>query len=96
MKLFQFILAVLATYRATRLVTADKISEPLREWVEARSDWFGYLTSCDWCLSVWVAPLPAISVVLWPTNRVVLVVLTALSLSALTGFIHLVERLLDK
>ncbi len=95
MKLFPFILAALATYRATRLITGDMISERFRDWVESRSEMFGYLVSCDWCTSIWLAPLPALSVVLWPTNRVVLIILTALSLSALTGFLHLVENRLD-
>lgn len=96
MKLFPFILAILATYRVTRLVTGDMISENFRSWVDSRSKTLGYLVSCDWCLSIWLAPLPAVAVVLWPDNRVVLIVLTALSLSALTGFLHLFENRLDK
>ena len=85
--------AALATYRLTRLVTADKITEPLRERVTSR--WLGYLVQCDWCLSIWVAPWPALAVVLWPDNRVVMVALIALALSAVTGFVSLVEQRLD-
>jgi len=96
MNVLVLILAVLATYRLTRLVTADKISANFRSWVDSRWERIGYLVECDWCLSIWFAPLPATAVVLWPDNRVVLIGLTALSLSALTGFIHLFERRLDK
>lgn len=95
MKLFPFVLAILATYRATRLVTADMITERFRDWVDARSETFGYLVQCDWCTSIWLAPAPAVAVVLWPTNRIVLIILAALSLSALTGLIHLLENRLE-
>lgn len=96
MPILPLILAVLATYRLTRLVTADMISENFRSWVDSRSKTLGYLVECDWCTSIWLAPLPAVAVVLWPDNRVVLIGLTALSLSALTGLLHLVENRLDK
>jgi hypothetical protein len=88
-----FIIAGLATYRVTRLVTADKITEALRQRVTSK--WLGYLVQCDWCLSIWLAPAPALAVVLWPDNRAVLVVLVALALSAVTGLLAMVEQRLD-
>jgi len=89
-------IVALATYRLTRLVTADKITEALRSRAFRRqSNWLGYLVTCDWCLSVWVAPLPTVAAVLWPDNRVVLVGLVALAASALTGLASLIERRLD-
>lgn len=96
MEILPLVLAALATYRLTRLVTADQISANFRSWIESKSKRLGYAAECDWCLSIWFAPFPAAAVVLWPTNRVVLVVLLALSLSALAGFIALFERRLDK
>jgi hypothetical protein len=87
-------LVALATYRLTRLVTADKITEPVREWVNSRSEWAGYLVTCDWCLSIWIGPLVAIPAVLWPSTMVTVVV-AALSASAVTGLLSLVERRLD-
>ena len=90
-----FIVAVLATYRLTRLVTADKITEPIRGWVVDRSEWFGYLVTCDWCLSIWVAPLPALGIVLWGDVTPVRLVLAALALSGATGLFSLLERRLD-
>ena len=88
-------LAALATYRLTRLVTADKITEPLRIWVLDRSEWAGYLVTCDWCLSIWISPPVALCAVLWGDNRLVLVVLVWLAVSAVTGVLSLVERRLD-
>jgi hypothetical protein len=88
-----FIIAGLATYRVTRLITADKITEALRQRVTSK--WLGYLVQCDWCLSIWLAPAPALAVVLWPDNRAVLVVLVALALSAVTGLLAMVEQRLD-
>jgi hypothetical protein len=90
-----FVLVALATYRLTRLVTADKISQPLREVAVARSDFLGYLTSCDWCLSIWVAPIPVAVNVIWPTNRVILAGTIALACSAVAGLLSLAESRLD-
>lgn len=81
------LLAVLATYRLTRLVTTDRILDAPREWVQARFDRLGYLVGCDWCSSVWLAPWLVGPAVLWPTNRVVLVVLGVLAASGVTGFL---------
>lgn len=81
------ILAALATYRATRLVTTDRIFAAPREWIEARYDRLGYLVTCDWCSSIWLAPLFVGPVILWPANRGVLFVLGTLAASAVTGFL---------
>lgn len=48
----------LAVYRATRLVTQDRITEPLREavWRHRPADkGIGYLITCPWCSSMWLA-----------------------------------------
>jgi hypothetical protein len=90
------LLAVFATYRLTRLVTADAITEPLRVWADVKSQKFGYLLSCDWCLSMWVAPPVAVIAVVWGDNRVVLGAGLALMLSALTGLLATVERRIDQ
>jgi hypothetical protein len=92
-----YLLAALATYRVTRFITADALFEPVREKIEsvleARSWHRGvYLINCDWCLSIWVAPLPAIAVMLWPENRGVLLALLILTFSAVTGLASTVEK----
>lgn len=97
MTALHLVLAALACYRLTRLVTADKITERFRDWANARRrDWPGYLSGCDWCLSIWLAPLPAVAVVVWPDNRAILAALVALSLSAITGLIATVEQRIDR
>lgn len=83
------VLAIGATYRITRLITADYIAAPVREWIVRR---FGegklaYLSSCDWCLSFWFGWPPAVLAVWWPTNRVVWLILLALTASTLVGLI---------
>jgi hypothetical protein len=95
MTAFWFIVVALATYRLTRLVTADKITEPIRRFVEVRSQWLGYLVTCDWCLSIWVAPLPALVAIRAGDRWWVQAGLVALGASALTGLFSLVERRLD-
>lgn len=91
-----WVVAALAVYRATRLITADFIFEPLRSWADRRRrDWPGYLASCDWCVSVYVAAVVAPVVIVWGDNRVVVGVLVALALSAVAGLVAEVDRLLS-
>ena len=87
--------ATLATYRLTRLVTADRITERLRIEVDSRSKNLGYLITCDWCLSIWVAPCVAWMVHEWGDRAVVRVGVLALAMSAVTGLLSLVESRLD-
>lgn len=44
----------LAVFRLTRLVTTDAIMQPARDAIQGRP-FVREVTSCDWCLSVWVA-----------------------------------------
>jgi hypothetical protein len=55
-----------ATARVTRLISADKVSKPARQWVVERwgpSSWLGYLLHCRWCVSMYVAPVAAAAVI---------------------------------
>lgn len=90
------VLVALSTYRLTRLVTADRITQKLREAVLARGEMIGYLVTCDWCLSIWLAPIPTGLAVAFPENRLVHVALLALSASALTGLLAGIEGKLDR
>ena len=90
------ILIGLSTYRVTRLVTADRILQTPRAWIVRRYRRLGYLVTCDWCFSIWVAPGPVALGVLWPENRLVWAVLIGLSASSLTGMLSLVEARLDR
>ena len=91
-----FAICVLATYRLTRLVTADKITEPIRTAVLDRSQWFGYLVTCDWCLSMWIAPPVAFIGINFIDSTPVWVVFGALAFSALSGLIATIEARLDQ
>ncbi|MFI5495584.1 hypothetical protein [Actinoplanes sp. NPDC051859] len=55
---FEVAIVVLAVARLTRLVCADKITEPVRASVVRRlpaGSMWAYLLYCRWCVSVWVA-----------------------------------------
>jgi hypothetical protein len=61
------LLGLFATARVTRLITADKVSQPVRRAVVDRwgpSSWLGYLLHCRWCVSMYVGP-PAAAAVVW-------------------------------
>jgi hypothetical protein len=82
-----WVLAALATFRLTRLVTTDRLLDAPREWVQARFDRLGYLVGCDWCSSVWVAPGPAVLAVFHADNPWALLVLAVPSASAVAGLL---------
>ena len=90
------LLVVVATYRLTRVFTADRIMDRFRAWAERTNSTLGYLITCDWCLSIWLAPIPTALVILFPGNRLVVGGLVALSASALTGLMSLLERKWDR
>jgi len=94
-------LAAFATYRITRFITADALFEPVRERLETLCEDRGwhrltYLLSCDWCLSIWIAPVPASVIMFWPDNRALILGLIILTLSALTGLASTLERSLEE
>lgn len=84
------LLTIGAIARVTRLITADKLTEPIREWLTDRwgeESKRAYLVSCDYCASMYVAPIIATVAVLWPTNRVIIIGLIALTASFVSGLI---------
>ena len=92
-----------ATHRLARLVTADYIMAWLRSWTERRDERAGrsadepgklaYLVTCDWCVSMYVAPVISVVAVWWGDNRVVLAALLALTASAFAGNMARLENL---
>lgn len=44
----------LAVFRATRLVTEDSITEPIRRRLDRRPRLVAFL-ECPWCVSMWLA-----------------------------------------
>lgn len=81
------LLVIGATYRLTRLLTADYITKPIRTTVNRKwgDNKASYFVTCDWCVSFWMAWGPASLAVFWPTNRLVWLILLALTASAVTG-----------
>lgn len=88
-----FLIVFGAVARLTRLVTADYITKPVRERVKARygDNRLHYFVTCDWCVSIWVAPPVAAAAIFWPTNRVVLLALLALTASLVAGLMIRLE-----
>jgi hypothetical protein len=93
-------LVALATFRLARLLTADEITRPIRDWVYRRDDRrpgrqpddgqlgrLAYFITCPWCVSMYAGPATAFVAVWWPTNRAVLVALVGLAASAVTGIV---------
>ncbi len=95
MSVLWLVLGALACYRLTRLVTADQITLPLRTWVLDRSTWFGYLVTCDWCLSIWIAPWITAGIMFHGEHLFVQAPIVALSVSAITGLLSMIESRLD-
>lgn len=88
----EFIIIGLATYRLTRLVTTDTIFEALRErfWGKypPQSSKLGYLITCDWCTSVWVASIVVPSVMIIPA---LVYVYAVFAVSAIAGLLTAYE-----
>jgi hypothetical protein len=88
-EIIDYLILGLATYRLTRLITTDTVFERVREKVWKRfpphKGGIGYLITCNWCASIWVASL-VFSMYKISTEPVIFVS-TILSLSAFAGFL---------
>lgn len=88
MELFEFVILALATFRISRFITVDVIFEDVREKIWNKyppSTKFGYLFTCNWCMSVWVSSLLVICYTIIPTATVL--VSSIFALSAIAGLI---------
>lgn len=87
--LIDFVVLALACFRATRLVTTDVVFNGLRERFWRRfppeTSALGYLSTCDWCASVWVGSTLAISYTIFPSAT--LLASLPLALSAVAGYL---------
>lgn len=98
------LLALLAVWRLARLITTDFLTEPIRNWVsgyDAKTESeqrprLGYLFSCPWCMSIWIAAPVIWPALWWPDNRAVLLVLAALTASGVAGMLATIEDRLDR
>jgi hypothetical protein len=87
-QLLELAVDTLASYRLTKLIRDDLITEPLRERVYARfgppeESKMSYLFNCPWCISIWFGFALAVAHRQAPAGAAV--VTRALALSALTG-----------
>lgn len=88
------ILLPLAVARVTRLITADRILEPVRDrlisrWIERKGgdSLAAYLITCPWCVSVYVGAAGAAGWWAWGGTRVYAAVLLAFACSYVTGWL---------
>lgn len=92
MGIVEIVILGLATYRVTRLFTRDAVLESFRSWYWNRfppeSTKLGYLLTCEWCLSFWVASLFFISVMI---STVTVLAAVPFALSAIAGLLTAYE-----
>lgn len=79
------LVAALACYRATLLVTADEITRPWRERVTERAGRLAYLVDCPWCVSMYLAPVAVASALAWGDGWGWWLAAGSLAASAITG-----------
>lgn len=86
MSALHFLVLALMVYRLTRLIVVDTIFTPVREWIFSkkppRSSSLGYLFTCEWCISLWLALPVVISYALFPSITLVIGYIFALSATA--------------
>lgn len=83
-----WLLAVLATYRATLLVVADELTRPQRDALLRRlgpEHRVSYLLTCPWCASPYVATVVVGSGLAWSTGWGWQLVAGVLAASGVTG-----------
>lgn len=91
--LLQFLILGLATYRVTRLFTRDVITAPIRNafWKKfpPESTYIGYLSTCEWCFSFWIAAGFILSYSILPSVTFVVAIIYAVS--AIAGLLTAYE-----
>lgn len=83
-----FLVLSLATFRTARLLTTDVILEELRQKVWSKyppQTKFGYLFTCNWCMSIWTASIITICYTIVPVAT--FVVALPFAFSAVAGLI---------
>jgi len=96
----QLLIYALAVARVTGLITADAITEPIRDriigWLDdtpgSSGEWFATLITCPWCAGMWVSLVAAPLVWAWGDSPVMLVLALALAFSQFTGMTNSLGR----
>lgn len=87
-ELLKLILAILGTYRLTKLVMEDYILEDVRQFIFdkfPKKSKISYFFTCPWCISIWVATGLLVLRYYYPKIYDELVLM--LTMSAATGII---------
>lgn len=82
------LVAALAAYRVTRLLTVDRITLPIRRLVDRRTgpdSEAGYFVRCPWCVGTWVSGAAVLT--LDATASVPTPVLAWLAVAAVVGLL---------
>lgn len=88
MPAYVYLLALGATLRITRFITADLLAQGLRDLVEriaGPDSKVTYLVSCTWCASIWVAAAVTPAAYVWGARPWFTIAAAALSISWLVG-----------
>lgn len=101
------LLTLVAVARAARLVTADKITEPIRDWIcrvvrndrgaiiECARPKLLYFITCPWCTSIWIGAVAAGLVVQWPDTKIVWALMILGASSEVAGLLAGLEGAID-
>lgn len=94
MSALEFVIAGLAVYRLTRLIIRDEILSTPRNFFWSKfppeSSLLGYLLTCPWCISIWVASILQISSIIIPEATYAVEIV--LALSAVAGLLTAYEE----
>ena len=79
-RIWEFFLLALATYRLTRILVFDKIFKLFRDFIRSKSKLYAFyvvreIITCPWCAGVWTAMLIVILYFLIPFGNVLIYVL---------------------
>lgn len=93
------LLALLTTYRLTRLVTGDYLTDTPRRWLQRHlPEKLAYLVGCPWCASFWIGipvALVAVDMIDPPSHRWAWAAMLALAGSAVAGQLSNLEAVED-
>jgi hypothetical protein len=82
----EYLILSLAVFRLTRLITTDLILSPVRGLIWRKfppsGNGIGYLITCDWCTSIWVASPVFALYKIWPTPTMFVCGILAVSAAA--------------
>lgn len=101
----QLVLVSLVVMGLSQTIARERIGEPLRRRLGGKETWLGYLVSCPYCLSHWIAmvlvPLtgtyPIDVVVRWgPLTQILRWLLSAILVAVVAAFFRVIFYFVDE